>query len=133
MATSAQGKVSATGSNISATGQSAVGTASGALQSTQAATMKAFDNAKRSIQDFQKVIDDTKEKIKPVVKNTITGLKLISIALIGMADIMILQLVLIILNSSSVGLSLLLTQVYMTLFFVLPAIVIFKFPVPVGK
>lgn len=117
---------------ISSAGQGAATATTNTFEKSQAATMKAFDSAKRSIQDFQKVIDDTKEKIKPAVENTIKILKLLAIGILGMADIMILQLILVIFTSNNILLSLLFTQIYMTIFFIFPSLVIFKYPVSTG-
>ena len=80
---------------------------------------------------MQDVFSEVKEKIGPAVDNTVKVLKVIVIAIIGLADILILQLVLIIFNSSNTPLALLFTQIFMTVFFILPSIVIFRFPISI--
>lgn len=111
--------------------ENVVQTGNDIASSAQDKTLAAIESVKASAKTIEKFIETTREKVKPAAEMSVKILKLIAIALIGMADILILQVVLLILNSKNILLALLFTQFYMVLFFILPAIVIFRYPVPI--
>lgn len=120
---SASTKVAATGQQTQNAAQSA---GSAANQGLQSAHNAADDLANRT----SGAINDLQDAASQVMVKLALGLKFVAIALLGLGDIVFLLLILNIFNSRHPLGSILLTFVYMTVAFFVPAIVVYRYPLP---